>query len=76
VRLKTSVRIDERVPKAIDETTTRTRSRSRVIEDAARELLSRRARAEGDARDLVILNESADALNRETEDVLAFQSDV
>jgi hypothetical protein len=76
MRVKTSVTIDERVLRAIDKTTTRTRSRSRVIEDAAREFLARRARAIRESRDLAILDESADALNREMEDVLAYQADV
>jgi metal-responsive CopG/Arc/MetJ family transcriptional regulator len=76
MRVKTSVTIDEGVLRAIDKTTSRTRSRSRVIEDAAREFLARRARAAREARDLAILNESADALNREMEDVLAYQADV
>jgi metal-responsive CopG/Arc/MetJ family transcriptional regulator len=76
MKVKTSVTIDERVLKAIDKTTTRSRSRSRVIEDAAREFLARRARATREARDLAILNASADALNAEMEDVLAYQADV
>lgn len=76
MRVKTSVTIDEQVLKAIDKTTTRTRSRSRVIEDAAREFLARRARAAREARDLAIINHAADALNREMEDVLAYQADV
>ena len=76
MRVKTSVTIDERVLKAIDKATTRTRSRSRVIEDAAREFLTRRARMTREARDLAILNESADDLNREMDDVLAYQADV
>ena len=76
MRVKTSVTIDERVLRAIDKATTRTRSRSRVIEDAAREYLSRRHRAAREARDLAILNEAADELNREMEDVLAYQGDV
>ena len=75
MRVKTSVTIDESVLKAIDKATSRTRSRSRIIEDAAREFLARRARAARDARDLAILNESADALNREMEDILAYQAD-
>jgi metal-responsive CopG/Arc/MetJ family transcriptional regulator len=70
------VTIEESVLRAIDKTTSRTRSRSRVIEDAAREFLARRARAAREARDLAILNESADALNREMEDVLAYQADI
>ena len=76
MRVKTSITIDERVLKAIDKATTRTRSRSRVIEDASREFLARRARAARENRDLAILNEAADALNREMEDVLAYQVDV
>ncbi len=76
MRVKTSLTIDERVLKAIDKATTRTRSRSRVIEDAAREFLARRARATREARDLAILNASASALNREMEDVLAYQANV
>jgi metal-responsive CopG/Arc/MetJ family transcriptional regulator len=76
MRIKTSVTIDERVLRAIDKATTRTRSRSRLMEEAAREFLARRARAAREARDLAILNESAEALNREMEDVLAYQADV
>jgi len=76
MRVKTSVTIDERVLKAIDKAATRTRSRSRLIEDAAREFLARRARSAREARDLAILNEAADALNREMDDVLAYQADV
>jgi metal-responsive CopG/Arc/MetJ family transcriptional regulator len=76
MRVKTSITIDERVLKAIDKATTGTRSRSRVIADAAREFLARRARAAREARDLAILNASADGLNREMEDVLAYQADV
>jgi metal-responsive CopG/Arc/MetJ family transcriptional regulator len=76
MRVKTSVTIDERVLKAIDKAATRTRSRSRLIEDAAREFLARRARSAREARDLAILNEAAEPLNREMDDVLAYQADV
>jgi metal-responsive CopG/Arc/MetJ family transcriptional regulator len=76
MRVKTSVTIDERVLRAIDRATSRNRSRSRVIEDAVREFIARRARAEREARDLEILNDAANALNREMDDVLAYQVDV
>jgi metal-responsive CopG/Arc/MetJ family transcriptional regulator len=76
MRVKTSVTIDETVLRAIDRATSRNRSRSRVIEDAAREFLTRRARASREARDLEILNDAADALNREMDDVLTYQADV
>ena len=76
MRVKTSVTIDEKVLRAIDRATSRNRSRSRVIEDAAREFVARRARAAREARDLEILNFAADALNREMDDVLAYQAAV
>jgi metal-responsive CopG/Arc/MetJ family transcriptional regulator len=76
MRVKTSVTIDERVLRAIDRATSRNRSRSRVIEDAVREFIARRARAAREARDLEILNDAANALNREMDDVLTYQVDV
>ena len=76
MRVKTSVTIDERVLRAIDKATTPARSRSRLIEDAAREFLARRARSAREARDLAILNEAADGLNREMDDVLAYQAHI
>jgi metal-responsive CopG/Arc/MetJ family transcriptional regulator len=76
MRVKTSVTIDERVLKAIDKAATPHRSRSRLIEDAAREFLARRARSARETRDLAILNDAAVALNREMDDVLAYQADV
>lgn len=76
MRVKTSVTIDERVLKAIDKATTPKCSRSRIIENAAREFLARRVRTAREARDLAILNDAADALNKEMEDVLGYQADL
>jgi metal-responsive CopG/Arc/MetJ family transcriptional regulator len=76
VRVKTSVTIDERVHRAIDKLTNPPRSRSRVIEDAAREYLARHPRNAREARDLEILNASAHALNQEMDDVLSYQGEV
>jgi metal-responsive CopG/Arc/MetJ family transcriptional regulator len=76
MRVKTSVTIDEAVLRAIDRATTAKRSRSRILEDAAREFLRRRSRAAREERDRRILDESADALNLEMDDVLTFQGEV
>jgi metal-responsive CopG/Arc/MetJ family transcriptional regulator len=76
MRVKTSLTIDEQVLREIDKETSRTRSRSRVIEDASREYLLRRERAKRESRDRRILDESAEALNREMEDVLDYQGDL
>lgn len=75
MRVKISVTIDERVLKEIDEATTRHRRRSRLMEDAAREFLARRARPARETRDLAILNESAAELNKEMKDVLGYRAD-
>lgn len=48
--------------------------RSAFIEAVLRAYLRRRARAETDARDLERLNEAADRLNEEAEDVLHYQT--
>ncbi len=53
--------------------------RSRIIEQAVLEFLGRRQerrrRKDRNARDLAILNQRADDLNREVADVLAFQAE-
>jgi metal-responsive CopG/Arc/MetJ family transcriptional regulator len=76
MRVKTSVTIDEKVLHAIDQVATRGRSRSRIIEDAARDYLTRKARAARDTRDRELIDRAADALNREMEDVLSYQVDL
>lgn len=76
MRVKTSVTIDESVLRAIDKAASRGQSRSRIIEEAAREFLARRARTARETRDLEILNAAADALNSEMEDVLAYQAEL
>ncbi len=76
MRVKTSVTIDEKVLRAIDRVATSGRSRSRIIEDAARDYLARRARIARDTRDRKRIDEAADALNDEMEDVLSYQADV
>jgi hypothetical protein len=72
MRVKTSVTIDERVLRGIDRATSRNRSRSRVIEDAARAARPSREGSPGPE----ILNDAAGALNQEMDDVLAYQADV
>ena len=73
MKVKTSVTLSPSTIKAIDRAAGRKSNRSRFIEQAVLEFLRRRTRIEREARDLKILNEHADALNREAEDVLAYQ---
>lgn len=73
MKRKTSVTLSPETLRAIDEIAGELRGRSRVIELAVLEFIERRRRAGRDARDLEILNRSADALNEEAEDILGYQ---
>jgi len=75
MRVKTSVTLSEETLRALDKVAVTGANRSRLIEEAVREYLGRRARAARDARDLEILNRSATGLNREVQDVLECQAD-
>jgi len=72
MKVKTSVTLSPETLRAIDEIAGELLNRSRIIEQAVLEFIERR-RADRDARDLEILNRSADALNEEVEDILGYQ---
>ena len=74
MKMKTSVTLSASTLDAIDEVAGDS-NRSRVIEQAVLEYVERRRRATREARDLDILNRAADSLNRETEEILAFQAE-
>ncbi len=73
MKVKTSVTLSASTLKAVDELAGPGIARSRIIEQAVLEFIQRYRRQLRDQRDLAILNRSADRLNREIEDVLAFQ---
>jgi len=75
MKQKTSVTLSAEAVNAVDELAAEVDSnRSRVIEQAVVEFLERRRRLRRETRDLEILDAAADELNREVEDVLAYQS--
>ena len=71
---KTSITLSPDVLKGVDRISGSKHSRSAFIEAVLREYLRRRARAERDARDLELLNQNAEELNAEVEDVLRYQA--
>ncbi|HUO87182.1 MAG TPA: ribbon-helix-helix protein, CopG family [Thermoanaerobaculia bacterium] len=75
MKLKTSITLNEATVQAIDELAGPGANRSRVIERAVIEYLERRRREVRDRKDLEILNRNAERLNREVEDVLAYQAE-
>jgi metal-responsive CopG/Arc/MetJ family transcriptional regulator len=75
MKVKTSITLSEEVVAAVDQLAGASRNRSGVIETALRRYLAQVKRDEQDRRDLEIINRRADRLNREAEDVLAFQGE-
>ena len=73
MKVKTSITLSASTIEAVDELAGPGMARSRVIEQAVLEFVERRRRQLREQKDLEILNRSADRLNREIEDVLAFQ---
>ncbi len=74
MKVKTSITLSEDLLEAIEERSADYRNRSDFIETAIRDFLARKDREELNAKDLAILNQNADRLNQEAEDVLAFQA--
>ncbi|MCP4653939.1 MAG: hypothetical protein GY856_00830 [bacterium] len=73
MKVKTSITLSPATLDAIDQIAGPDRNRSRVIEQAVLEFLERRRRELRDAKDLRILNRCAERLNREMDDILAYQ---
>jgi len=73
MKIKASITLSDDVLRAIDEIA-KSSSRSEVIEQALRDFLAARARAERDRRDTELLNQYADEINRDTEELLSIVS--
>ena len=73
MKVKTSITLSGEVLALIDQHHAEFRSRSEFLERAARAFLAHLARTEAERRDLEIINQHADELNAEAEDVLAYQ---
>jgi metal-responsive CopG/Arc/MetJ family transcriptional regulator len=71
---KTSVTLSPEVLAGIDRLAGTKHSRSAIIERVLRKYLREQAEAAADARDLAILNDAADRLNKEAVDVLDYQA--
>lgn len=73
MKIKTSVTLSDDLLAEIDTRIGEYKSRSEFLEIAARKLIAKLAREDADRRDLEIINENADSLNAEAEDVLTYQ---
>lgn len=73
MKVKTSVTLSPQTLRMLDQFAAPGLNRSRLIELAVLEYVKRRLIEEREARDLEILDRSAEELNQEVEDVLAYQ---
>ncbi len=71
MKVKTSITLSENLIKALNRYAAD--NRSEFIEKALRSFLAQLARNKKNARDVSIINEQADVLNSEAEDVLSYQ---
>ena len=71
---KTSITLSEEIISRLDRMAGSKHSRSAVIEWILRQYFRRRDRERAQARDLELLNQAADQLNAEVDDILEYQS--
>ena len=76
MKVKTSITLSEDLLRAIDEYAGEYKNRSDFIENAIRAFIVHLIRRQQDARDLEIINQRADHLNRKAADVLTYQVDL
>jgi metal-responsive CopG/Arc/MetJ family transcriptional regulator len=75
MKVKTSITLSADVMAAVNEFSTPS-SRSEFIEKAVRSYLAQQERVARNRRDLQLINRNAARLNREAQDVLAFQGEL
>jgi metal-responsive CopG/Arc/MetJ family transcriptional regulator len=75
MKVKTSITLSEDVIEAVDDLVGESNNRSEFIETALRSYIAQRKRDDQNSRDLEIINRRHTRLNREAEDVLAFQGE-
>lgn len=73
MKIRTTISLPEELVHAIDRRAQDFKTRSDFIEMAVRAFIAQLIRDEQNARDLAIINQRADQLNREAADVLAYQ---
>jgi metal-responsive CopG/Arc/MetJ family transcriptional regulator len=76
MKVKTSITLSEDVLKRLDRVARRGENRSQAIERLLKESLRSEARNAADAKDLALIDEHADELNAEAQDVLAYQAEL
>lgn len=76
MKVKTSITLSEKLLKEVDRYLGKAGNRSAFFEEAIQDYLVQKAHQMREAKDLEILNQKTDALNREAKDVLSYQVDL
>lgn len=76
MKVRTSITLSENLLKEIDEMVDDSGNRSIFIEEAIRDYIDRCKRMMRDRTDLELINNSADDLNKEAQDILSYQVDI
>ena len=74
MKIKTSITLPEDLVQTVDQESGSFKNRSEFIETAVRAFIQQRRRADQNAKDAVIIDRRADALNKEATDVLGYQT--
>jgi metal-responsive CopG/Arc/MetJ family transcriptional regulator len=73
MKIKTSITLSEDLLENVDRLAQSYKNRSEFIEAALRQFVADLVRREENARDLELINQHAETLNKEAVDVLAYQ---
>lgn len=73
MKVKTSINVERDLLETVDKLSGKNQNRSEFIEAAIQAFVAQHTRQADDARDLEMINESADILNQEALDVLDYQ---
>ena len=73
MKIKTSITLSKNLLKEIDSIISKSGNRSLFIEEAIKNYLNHKKRLVRNKKDLVIINRSANDLNKEAEDTLSYQ---
>jgi metal-responsive CopG/Arc/MetJ family transcriptional regulator len=73
MRVKTSILVEKELLEAVDKLSGKNKNRSEFIEAAIQAYIVQQTRGNENAKDLEMINDSADILNQEALDVLEYQ---
>lgn len=73
MKVRTSINVERDLLETVDKLSGKNKNRSEFIEAAIQAFVAQHMREANDARDLEMINKSADILNQEALDVLDYQ---